>query len=288
MKAIVLSVSGNDLGFGDIITNCVLAFQNPFGRPCYASEQADLDWKMDRAMALLDKAVKDVRFVMAKSGYREYDYRLVVQSYPSPLPRGSEMRYPQGGILGNNRTYQGCPMFDADLNWARDSLVPALSSRIGEIAQGNRADFLDLSDAFQGHEACSKSTRVADAQNRPTSATMDWTRIFNTGVFQGSLEESFHPNAYGQRALGHCLNQWWFMTWPRNMGGAYKCVPGAAGTTRWHSASSADRSVPLAPDRAEVVTAARSEVARRGRDRPAGSRAVLRAGASMTTCRFVE
>ncbi|MCX5000577.1 GDSL-type esterase/lipase family protein [Streptomyces longwoodensis] len=225
VKAIVLSVSGNDLGFGDIITNCVLAFQNPFGRPCYASEQADLDWKMDRAMALLDKAVKDVRFVMAKSGYREYDYRLVVQSYPSPLPRGNEMRYPQGGILGNNRTYQGCPMFDADLNWARDSLVPALSSRIGEIAQGNRADFLDLSDAFQGHEACSKSTRVADAQNRPTSATMDWTRIFNTGVFQGSLEESFHPNAYGQRALGHCLNQWWFMTWPRNMGGAYKCVP---------------------------------------------------------------
>lgn len=229
VRAIVLSVSGNDVGFGDIIANCIVAFKNPFGTPCHVSEQAALDAKLDRAMVLLDKAVKDIRFVMARNGYEETGvnaYRLVVQSYPSPLPRASEMRYPQSGVLANSRTYQGCPLGDQDLDWARDSLVPALSSRIGAIARANNADFIDLSDAFQGHETCSKSTRVADAKNRPTSATMDWTRYFNTGVFQGSLEESFHPNAYGQRALGNCLNKWWFQTWWRNAGGAYKCVPG--------------------------------------------------------------
>ncbi|MGW9436055.1 SGNH/GDSL hydrolase family protein [Streptomyces sp. NPDC055607] len=228
VHAIVLSIGGNDMGFSDIIASCIGAYMAPFGKPCLTTQQATFDKKIDGAMALLDKTIKDIRRVMKNNGYTERGpdrYSLVVQSYPSPLPRASETRYPEGGIF-NQRIYQGCPLFNKDLTWARDTMVPRLSSRISEVVKANGADFLDLSDAFQGHETCSTSTRVADSKNLPLSATMDWSRYFNTAVFQGAFDESFHPNAFGQRALGNCLNKWWFENWMHNSGATYKCVPG--------------------------------------------------------------
>ncbi|MGW9437029.1 hypothetical protein [Streptomyces sp. NPDC055607] len=81
--------------------------------------------------------------------------------------------------MDNSRSCQGCPMCDPDLDRTRDSLVPVLSFRISQVARPSKVAFIDLSDAFQGHETRSTSTRVADAKNRPSSATSDWSRYFN-------------------------------------------------------------------------------------------------------------
>ena len=42
----------------------------------------------------------------------------------------------------------------------------------------------------------------------PSEQTSDWARFLNPSavVSQGKLEETFHPNAYAQRALGTCLS----------------------------------------------------------------------------------
>ena len=37
----------------------------------------------------------------------------------------------------------------------------------------------------------------------PTAQTSEWVRFLDTDV-QGYTQESLHPNAYGQRAMGRC------------------------------------------------------------------------------------
>jgi hypothetical protein len=225
IKLIVLSVGGNDVGFGDILTACMMAFVSPLGSPCHAKQQTQVNSKINTAMARVDKAVKEIRAVMSNAGYGSSQYRLVMQSYPSPLPRASEMRYPE---KGGNRTYEGCPMFDSDLTWARDALLPQITSRLKEVARANQTDFLDLEDTLQGREVCSKGMRFADGSHPPSATTSEWARFFNTGVLQGELEDSLHPNAYGQLALGTCLRNLW-----NAGGGMWKCrnVAGAG----WNS-----------------------------------------------------
>ncbi|MFG2606539.1 GDSL-type esterase/lipase family protein [Streptomyces sp. NPDC048514] len=213
VRMVVLSVGGNDLGFGDILQSCITGYMTG-GGSCHTAQQAQVQTAFAGAMAAVDKSIKEIRGAMASAGYAFTDYRLVVQSYSSPLPRGGEMRYPENG----SRTYEGCPMYNSDLDWARDSLMPRLTDGLRTEARNNSADFLDLSDALQGHEACSKSSRMADATHPPSAASSDWVRYFNTGALQGELKESLHPNAYGQLALGRCLARIW-----TTGGGTWKC-----------------------------------------------------------------
>jgi hypothetical protein len=63
-------------------------------------------------------------------------------------------------------------------------------------------------NAFQGHEFCSKSDAQSTPLFRPTPAAAEWGRILTAStVQQGELQEAFHPNAYGQRALGTCVTK---------------------------------------------------------------------------------
>jgi hypothetical protein len=62
--------------------------------------------------------------------------------------------------------------------------------------------FLDLTDAFRGHELCASAAK--QSTGRPDSASSEWIRFVDlTG--QGDSSESLHPNYFGQRALGRCL-----------------------------------------------------------------------------------
>ncbi|MFG2603146.1 GDSL-type esterase/lipase family protein [Streptomyces sp. NPDC048514] len=221
VKLIALSIGGNDLGFSDIISSCVTGFIAN-GSPCRAAQQSVVDARMPAAMANVSKTVDEIRSVMAGAGYSTSDYRLVLQSYPSPVPRASENRYTESG---QTRTVMGCPMWDTDLNWARDSLVPRISAELKKVAVNKNIDFLDLKDAFQGKEVCSKFSSLVDATHLPSSKTSEWVRFVNSGAFQGDQAESLHPNAYGQKALGACLSA--FNLMPR---GRYACTNNANGS----------------------------------------------------------
>ncbi|MEV7469307.1 GDSL-type esterase/lipase family protein [Streptomyces kronopolitis] len=213
VQLVVLSVGGNDIGFGDILQACMTGYLTGTGS-CHAAQQARVQTRFAPAMAAVDRSVKEIRAVMSGAGYAPADYHLVVQSYPSPLPRAAEMRYPESGA----RTYEGCPMFDADLDWARDTLMPRITDGLRAVAQANGTDFLDLSDALQGREVCSRNSHMADATHPPSATGSDWARYFNTGALQGELKESLHPNAFGQLALGRCLGRLW-----NAGGGSRKC-----------------------------------------------------------------
>ncbi len=204
VRLITLSIGGNDLGFSDVITACAKDYLIWYSY-CQSDEQAAVDARMDAAMAGVGKSIDEIRAVMATAGYAAGDYRIVLQSYPSPIPRSSENRYPESGWSRANTG--GCPFWDTDSDWARDSLVPQVADRLAAVAADRGVQFLDLRDVLQGREVCSTATAMAAPGSAPSAVTSEWARFVDGGLSssQGAVQESMHPNAYGQLALGRCL-----------------------------------------------------------------------------------
>jgi hypothetical protein len=206
VKLIVLSIGGNDLGFADIIQNCALKFASKTG-PCNPTEQGGVDARFQAFAEGVGKAIREVRATMADAGYTTSQYRFVVQSYPSPVPRASEARYPELG--GTRETVGGCPFYDADLNWARDKLVKKISDGLRFVSVALGVEFLELRDALQGREVCAKASSQATPTSPPSGATSEWARFLTQNLVQGEVQETLHPNAYAQKALGRCLTLHW-------------------------------------------------------------------------------
>ena len=221
VEMIVLSIGGNDLGFADIIADCVLRFSTSLSAApdyCEDDNQPAVDAAMPAAMAGVDASIDAIRASMATAGYTDADYRLVVVSYPSPIPRGSEIRYRQSGY--SRLTEGGCPFWNRDADWARDSLTSQIADNLRSVAAQNGAEFLDHRDAFQGNENCSTGARRASSRTGPDPATAEWTRWIGSGALQGDVQESAHPNAYGQQAMGRCLE----LLWNQAPGGEWSCT----------------------------------------------------------------
>jgi hypothetical protein len=204
VKLIMLSIGGNDLGFASIVAACLEAYAAKTG-PCQPSQQPKIDAAKPKALAGVEKAIDEIRAVMAEAGYGRGDYRLILQTYPSVAPRASEVRYPEAT---QERTLNGCPFYDQDANWARDSAAGQIGAVSKAAAASRGIETLDLINAFQGHEFCSKFDQQSTPFSRPTAATAEWGRFVGAStVQQGELQEAFHPDAYGQRALGTCVTK---------------------------------------------------------------------------------
>ncbi len=206
VKLVVLSIGGNDLGFASIITACLEAYTTN-GTPCRFSQQPLLDAKFPTAMANVGKAIDEVRAVMLADGYKASSYRFVLQSYPSAIPRASEIRVPEIDKV-DRTSVDGCPFYNTDADWARDSVVNQISDGLKTVAAGRGVQFMDLRNLLQGREMCSTSTRLATPLHGPSATTSDWVRFLNLSAVetQGQQQETFHPNAYAQRAFGKCLS----------------------------------------------------------------------------------
>lgn len=220
VRMIVLSIGGNDLGFADVVIACTSSFEaspGPAIDVCNDDEQPRIDQDMPTAMAGVDAAIDSIRSAMSGAGSSPGDYRLVVVSYPSPFPRGSEFRFAEAGSA--RLDIGGCPLWDDDATWARDSLTPQIADNLRIVAGQNGAEFLDLRDAFQGREACSLATDRPGAGGAPNPVTSEWTRWFES-VPQGEYQENVHPNAYGQQAYGRCFD----LIWNEAPGGEWTCT----------------------------------------------------------------
>ncbi|MFC8759668.1 GDSL-type esterase/lipase family protein [Streptomyces sp. NPDC057193] len=202
VELIALSVGGNDLGFADIITSCATDYIVWYSY-CHDDQQAEVDAKIDGVMADVSRSVDEIRAVMTAAGYGSSDYRIVLQSYPSPIPRAADNRYAESGWARTNTG--GCPFWNADSDWARDSLVPQLANRLKGVAAAKGVQFMDLRDALQGREVCAKASRQVTATAPASGTTSEWARWIDSQSTQGLVQESMHPNAYGQQALGRCL-----------------------------------------------------------------------------------
>ncbi|MCA1228397.1 MULTISPECIES: GDSL-type esterase/lipase family protein [unclassified Saccharopolyspora] len=207
---VVVQVGANDdPAFTDVVNRCVEAWATRVPGGC-AEQMRDL-WPQ-RVAAMRPKvvsALREVRAAMERSGYTPAAYSLVVQSYASPVGPDVDPRL-------NNLS--GCPFQTGDLEWIRDTGVPQLSEGLRAAADEVGARFLDLSRAGIGREACTADT----AEDTPagqvpsprdgeqewfTRLTVDWGSLQDDYRAPHAMQESFHANAAGHRALAGCLSE---------------------------------------------------------------------------------
>ncbi|MER5931075.1 GDSL-type esterase/lipase family protein [Streptomyces sp. NPDC002054] len=203
VKLITLSIGGNDLGFAQIIEDCAYDFVL-WNSYCHDDQQYGVDQKIDGVMAKVGKSLDEIRTVMRNAGYADSSYRIVLQSYPSPIPRGAENRHPQSDWSRYNTG--GCPFWNRDSDWARDSLVPQIANRLKGVAAAKGAQFMDLRDMLQGREVCAKAGKPVSSTVPASATTSEWARWIDNNETQGLVQESMHPNYYGQLAAGRCLS----------------------------------------------------------------------------------
>ncbi|MFJ6463649.1 hypothetical protein ACIQM0_21920 [Streptomyces sp. NPDC091387] len=224
VSTVVLSIGGNDLQFSDIVKECVKAYLAPAvnNNGCRAVKQADFDAALGAVEEDVVKSVTGIRDVLRDSGQSDNSYRIVLQSYPNPLPKSSEYRYPENSSNPFEKygryTKGGCPFLDKDSDWARDHVMANITAMLSRAATRAKVSFLDLQDAFTGHELCSTSTHQATSANNSTApldaAQAEWIRwvpyLIDTDIpwtAQGHQQEAIHPNYYGQQALSACLTK---------------------------------------------------------------------------------
>ena len=197
VDVVALSLGGNDLGFSEVIIDCVLRYSTStrfFPNTCAENQQRNITDALPAALDGVATAINDIHDTLERTG--NSDYRLILQSYPAPLPHGDDFRYRETGF---DRLTRGCPFWDSDADWSNDWLIPTLNTALAEVAAENNVEFLDLTNALAGREAC------AVGATQGAGDTAEWIRFVSTGITQGNAGESVHPNALGQVALGHCL-----------------------------------------------------------------------------------
>ena len=77
-------------------------------------------------------AFANVEQAMANAGYADGDYRLVAQTYSSPIPRGGGFRYKESGFT--RQTIGGCGVWNRDADWANDTMVEVLNGVVKDAA----------------------------------------------------------------------------------------------------------------------------------------------------------
>ena len=65
---------------------------------------------------------------MANAGYTTAQYRIVVQTYPSPVPNGSGFRYSQSGFT--RQSTGGCGFWNNDANWANSTALVRINQAV--------------------------------------------------------------------------------------------------------------------------------------------------------------
>ncbi|GII88164.1 hypothetical protein Ssi03_61540 [Sphaerisporangium siamense] len=208
VHTIVVSIGGNDLKFSSIVETCAKNFLFARG-PCNEKADETLKEGVGDVRRSVSKVLTAIRDTMSEAGQAANSYNLVLQSYPSPLPPVEEIRYP--GDHYNRYTSGGCPFYDDDLTWTRDGVIRRIRDMLQGVAADAGAAFLDLTDAFAGHELCAKTVRQAEPGEKLTlpapAPQVEWVRFIQGYTTPGDWAEPIHPNAHGQRALSACLTE---------------------------------------------------------------------------------
>lgn len=218
---IVLSIGGNDVGFGPVVAQCAKGF--------ITSTRLNKDLCRDNAsvtarftpeslanvQADVASSIEAVVRAMRDSGYSDDEWALVVQNYPDPLAPSNAIRY---GTL-TRQAFGGCPLWNEDLDWVHDEVLPALNAMVSgavvdaEGAVGKDILTLDVTGAFQGRRLCETGTRLAEETTTQDELRASGERVHQVIASAQFLrtpydsQESLHPNYLGQLALRDCLRQ---------------------------------------------------------------------------------
>ncbi|HSE10606.1 MAG TPA: hypothetical protein VLB29_18225 [Nocardioidaceae bacterium] len=225
VRMVVVSIGGNDFNFGSIVQTCVTNFLTSptwWKDYCYDDSSVSSNFTSGNVTAVRAKvatAYQNVRTAMRNAGYADGSWTMLVQNYPSPLPRSGGMRYAESGYTRQDTG--GCGFWNADLNWANDTALPTINSTVfGAISQAGitNSRTLDLASAFNGRRLCENTVGLYEEKGLTSwsqAGAVDQTEWINqirtvTTCCSNSpyyLQESLHPNYWAQLATRSCVRQ---------------------------------------------------------------------------------
>lgn len=174
-QRVTLSIGGNDIGFVDIVKQCVSPLKKP---TCYSTYEDQQE---------LVNRINGITGTLADT------YRAV----SGPGRRVYVIGYPQIVVAGGNCA-DNVHLNDSEIKLFI-SLTETLNAAIARAAASAGVQYVDVSDAFNGHRMC-ETTSSNVAVNGLTAG--------NDSGFAGVKvlgNESYHPNALGHRLLERAI-----------------------------------------------------------------------------------
>ena len=223
VKMIQLSIGGNNFNFASIVQSCVTDFLlSPSWWPNYCYDDSSVSSNFTSAnVAAQTNAVKtailNVRTAMSNAGYTDGMYAIDVQTYPSPVPGGAGFRYSQSGYT--RQSTGGCGFWSKDADWANNTALATINTTVKNAAAATgltNVKVLDVSAAFNGRRLCENTVGLLEEKglnswtNPGASDRTEWVNQIRTvstvfGPYQ--VQESSHPNYWGELALRNCVRQ---------------------------------------------------------------------------------
>ena len=225
VKMVVVSIGGNDFNFASIVQTCVSDFlASPSWWPDYCNDDSSVtsNFTTSNVAAVKSRiatAYQNLRTAMRNAGYSDSSWTMLVQNYPSPLPRGSGFRYSQSGYT--RQSTGGCGFWNADADWANDSALPTINNTVvGAVSAAGitNSKTLNLTSAFNGRRLCETTVGLYEEQGL-TSWTQpgavdktEWINQIRTvstccASSPYYIQESLHPNYWAQLATRSCVRQ---------------------------------------------------------------------------------
>ncbi|MFC7624062.1 SGNH/GDSL hydrolase family protein [Microlunatus sp. GCM10028923] len=170
---VTLSVGGNDLGFADVITDCVLNGESGVGFIDSCQEKHD-----KRIERRLPRLKQELITLYQKAKQKAPNARIVVVGYP-PL------------FAQNPKDDYGNLLFGEDQKWMNEK-AGDLNQILAEAAHESGVEFVDPTDAFKGHGL---------GTDDPWFNDLNWG---GPGMMPVD-PSSFHPNAKGHAAFAKLI-----------------------------------------------------------------------------------
>jgi hypothetical protein len=246
VRMVVLSIGGNDFKFSSVIKTCLADF---LASTIFKYFYCHSDSSVLNQVALptvaqrvgdIYRAMQNVGEALSLDGYPRSHWKLVIQSYPAPLPPGGDIRYPESGY--GRQVTGGCGVWNSDVDWARGTFLTTVNQAV--LSAGHQVEsqlgpgsdnliYLQTDPTFSHHELCAKNLeQLTKPYTTPgTAKVAEWFTQIRTVTTLGShilspyeIQESLHPDYWGQLAMRNCLRQLW------NSSG----VLNAAAGSYWH------------------------------------------------------
>jgi hypothetical protein len=231
VELVVLSIGGNDFEFSATVEQCATDFMfSLYVDQDYCHDDGSVlarfsDFNVGQVRQRLELAYEGVIEAMTAAGYTADDWTFLVQTYPSPLAPGGDIRYRESGFVRHSQG--GCPFWDEDADWANSDVMDLINGTIRDAVDAVGAPnmkILDVRTILVGHRLCEDTVDLVGSAHEVGRWTdtgacdgSEWVQqiraLFSEGgVFElpGSVYqkvESFHPNYWGQLALRNCLRQ---------------------------------------------------------------------------------
>lgn len=216
VKMISLSIGDNDFNFASIVQTCVTNFlTSPSWWPSYCNDDSSVTSNFTSAnVTAKTTAIKNA---MTNAGYSTSQYAIVVQGYMSPVPASSGFGYSQSGYT--RQSTGGCGFWNNDANWANNTALPTINNAVKNAAAQTgltNVKILELQATFNGRRLCENTVGLPEEKGLATwqsAGAVDKTewiqqiRTLSTVFGEYFVQESLHPNYWGQKAMRNCVRQ---------------------------------------------------------------------------------